>query len=131
MATKEQLDALMENEVFVEKFKAAASPEEIIALYKEHGIDVTPENAKASYDYMHGTGELDESALEEVSGGSARNIIGIATVATACSIANGLYAIGSIANTIGKAATANAYNAGNAAVDIGIEIANDINKLGR
>ena len=130
MATKEQLDVLMENEEFVEKFKTA-SPEEIIALYKEQGIDVTPENAKASYDYMHGTGELDESALEEVSGGSARTIIGIATVSTACSIANGLYALGSISNAIGNAAAANAYNAGNAAIDIGIEIANDINSLGR
>ncbi len=131
MATKEQIDALMQDEVFVEKFKSAASPEEIIALYKEQGIEVTPENAKASYDYMHGTGELDESALEDVSGGSMRAVIGIATVATAASIANGLFLMGDIAHHIGYTAAANAYNAGNAAGAIGNVIANDIMNSGR
>ncbi|MBR2731162.1 MAG: Nif11-like leader peptide family RiPP precursor [Clostridia bacterium] len=124
MSTKEKIDALMQDENFVEKFKAAGSPEEITALYKQQGIEITEENAKASYDYMHGTGELDESALEKVSGGSMRGVIGIATAATAASIAVGILAAGAVASNIGNAINNVAYIKGQAAV----EIANTIRK---
>ncbi len=105
----------MQTPEFVEKFKNAESPAAIIDLYKAEGIEISEENAKASFDYMHETGELDENALEAVSGGSLGRMIGIATAATAASIAVGLLNAGDAA-----------YNKSRIAAGAALGIANEI-----
>ena len=52
------------------KARAAKSPEELLALAKENGIELTEEEAKAYFDRLHPqTGELSDSELDNVSGG--------------------------------------------------------------
>ncbi|MBR6940797.1 MAG: Nif11-like leader peptide family RiPP precursor [Clostridia bacterium] len=93
MDNKEKLDALMKDEAFVKKLEACKTAAEIIALYKEQGIEVTEENAKAGLAVLQKGDELDESALENVSGGTLGALVGIATIATAHSVIIGLNAV--------------------------------------
>ena len=54
----------------VAKAKEAKTPEELMALAKENGIELTEEEAKAYFDRLHPqTGELSDSELDNVSGG--------------------------------------------------------------
>ena len=51
------------------KIKAAKTAEELIALAKAEGIEVTEEQIKAQFDAMHHAGELADDELNNVSGG--------------------------------------------------------------
>lgn len=53
-----------------EKARSAQSPEEIVALAKENGIEnFTEETAKAFFARLHGSGELSDDELDNVAGG--------------------------------------------------------------
>ena len=56
--TKEQIEKAMECE----------TPEELIALAKEEGVELTLEQAKAYFEELENV-ELDEKALDKVAGG--------------------------------------------------------------
>ena len=59
----------MEKEL-IEKAKQAKTPEELIALAKENGIEMTDESAKAYFNKLHPkTGELADDELDNISGG--------------------------------------------------------------
>ena len=54
----------------IEKAKSAKTPEELMALAKENGVELTEESAAAYFDRLHPqTGELSDSELDNVSGG--------------------------------------------------------------
>ena len=54
----------------VAKAKEAKSPEELMALAKEAGIDMTEESAALAFEQLNSkTGELSDSELDNVSGG--------------------------------------------------------------
>ena len=58
----------------IEKAKSAKTPEELLALAKENGVELTEEEAKAYFDRLHPqTGELSDS------GGRLQNIRNNAT----------------------------------------------------
>ncbi len=62
----------MENKItpeLIEKAKKAESPEELIALAKENGTELTEVSAKAYFDQFHKTGELSDDELDNVAGG--------------------------------------------------------------
>ena len=54
----------------VAKAKEAKTPEELMALAKEAGIDMTEESAALAFEQLNSkTGELSDSELDNVSGG--------------------------------------------------------------
>ncbi len=54
----------------VAKAKEAKNPEELMALAKEAGIDMTEESAALAFEQLNSkTGELSDSELDNVSGG--------------------------------------------------------------
>ena len=62
----------MENKLtpeVLEKAKLAKSPEEILALAKENGAELTEESAKAYFAKLHKSGEVSDDELDSVSGG--------------------------------------------------------------
>ena len=60
----------MMNEEMIAKAKEAKSVEELIALAKENGVELTEEDAKAYFAQLNPTkGELSDDELEDVAGG--------------------------------------------------------------
>ncbi len=57
----------------IEKAKQAKSAEELIALAKENGAQITEENAKAYFDKLNKAGELSDDELDNVAGGCGNN----------------------------------------------------------
>ena len=58
------------NKELLAKVKEAKTPEELLALAKENGIELTEESAKAYFEATHPkAGELADSELDNVSGG--------------------------------------------------------------
>ncbi len=53
----------------IEKAKHAKSAKEILALAKEHGIEMSEGAAKAYFDQLNQSGEMSDEELENVSGG--------------------------------------------------------------
>ena len=53
----------------LQKANMAGTPEELQALAKENGIDLTPEQARDCFDRLNQVGELADGELENVSGG--------------------------------------------------------------
>ena len=53
----------------LEKAKLAKSAEELIALAKENGVELTAESANAYFAQLHKTGELPDDELDSVAGG--------------------------------------------------------------
>lgn len=54
----------------IEKLKEAGSVEELIALVKEHGVELTAETAAAQFAKFHSEqGEISDDELNNVSGG--------------------------------------------------------------
>ena len=51
------------------KAKAAASVEELVRLAGNNGINMSREELEAKYQAMHGSGELSDDELDNVSGG--------------------------------------------------------------
>ena len=60
----------MMNEEMIAKAKEAKSVEELIALAKENGIELTEEDAKMYFEHLNAKkGELSDDELDNVSGG--------------------------------------------------------------
>ncbi len=58
------------NEELLEKAKQAKTPDELSAIAKENGTEMTDESAKEYFDLLHPrTGELSDDELDNVSGG--------------------------------------------------------------
>ena len=58
------------NKELLAKAKETKTPEELLALAKENGAELTEESAKAYFDRLHPqTSELSDSELDNVSGG--------------------------------------------------------------
>ena len=55
----------------LQKANTARTPEELQALAKENGMDITPEQAREYFDRLPQTGELADDELDNVSGGCA------------------------------------------------------------
>ncbi len=53
----------------IEKARQARSTEEIIALAKEHDIEMSEEGAKAYFEKLNSSGEMSDDELDNVSGG--------------------------------------------------------------
>ena len=54
----------------IEKAKSAKTPEELLALAKENGMELTEESAKAYFEQLNPkTGELADDELDNVAGG--------------------------------------------------------------
>lgn len=62
------------NKELIAKAKESKTPEELIALAKESGEEITEESAKAYFDLLNPkTGELSDDELDNVSGGGCYN----------------------------------------------------------
>ena len=62
------------NKELLAKAKETKTPEELLALAKENGAELTEESAKAYFDRLHPqTGELSDSELDNVAGGGCHN----------------------------------------------------------
>lgn len=57
----------------LEQAKAASSAEELIALAKENGAELTQEEAQAYFAQLHKSGELSDEELDNVAGGGCHN----------------------------------------------------------
>ncbi len=53
----------------IESAKKAKSIEELLALAKENGFELSEEEAKAYYEQFHKTGEMSDDELDNVAGG--------------------------------------------------------------
>lgn len=63
------------NEELIMKAKAAKSAEELMALAKENGMELTEEEASAYFARLNKSGELSEEELSNVSGGGCRSVV--------------------------------------------------------
>lgn len=59
----------MEHKELIEKARQAKSAEEILALAKENGVEMTVEAARAHFERIHKSGEISDEELGNVSGG--------------------------------------------------------------
>ena len=53
----------------IAKAKAATSAEELLALAKENGVELSEEEAKTCFEQLHANAEVSDDELEAVSGG--------------------------------------------------------------
>lgn len=77
------LEKLMQNEEFTKKLESAQNLDEVLAMVKEQGVEITKEEVEAALKKLD-EGELDENSLEDVAGGIAGWIMiggGIRTLA--------------------------------------------------
>ena len=59
----------------IEKAKSAKTPEELMALAKENGMELTEESAKAYFEQLNSkTGELADEELNNVAGGGLSRV---------------------------------------------------------
>ena len=66
----------MMNEEMIAKAKEAKSVEELIALAKENGVELTEEDAKAYFEQLNAKkGELSDDELDVVSGGGCETTV--------------------------------------------------------
>ncbi len=56
----------------MKKAKAAKSADEILALAKENGIEITSEEARETFELLNTTGEMSDEELDNVSGGGCK-----------------------------------------------------------
>ena len=62
------------NKELLAKAKNAKTPEELIALAKENGMEMTEESAEAYYNLLHPqNGEVSDDELDNVAGGGCHN----------------------------------------------------------
>lgn len=59
----------MEQKEILKQAMRTNSPEELLALAKEHGAELTGEQAKEYFDRLHRAGELSDEELGNVAGG--------------------------------------------------------------
>ena len=61
------------NKELLAKAKEMKTPEELMALAKENGIEMTEESAKAYFEQLNPkTGEVSDDELDNVAGGGCR-----------------------------------------------------------
>lgn len=60
------------NQELLAKAEEARSAEELLALAKENGIEMTEDSAKELYERMNASGELSDDELDSVSGGGCK-----------------------------------------------------------
>ncbi len=53
----------------VEMAKATKSPEELMSLAKENGLELSKEHADAYFEQLNASGELSDEELDNVAGG--------------------------------------------------------------
>lgn len=70
------IENLAKDEKFMAKLENARGEDEVVALFKSNGVEITANELKAML--SDEKGELDESSLDEVSGGAVAYIIGYA-----------------------------------------------------
>ena len=59
----------MENKELFEKARGTNSPEELLALAKESGIEFDEKEAKVFFEQLHNSEELSDEELNNVAGG--------------------------------------------------------------
>ena len=60
----------MQKEEFIAKLKGAKSADEILALAKESGIELSEEKAKELFAELNASGEISDDELDKVAGGN-------------------------------------------------------------
>ena len=63
----------MDNKELLEKARQAKSPEELLAIANENGVDMNEDSAKAYFEQLHNSGELSDDELDGVAGGGCYN----------------------------------------------------------
>ena len=63
----------MDQKELLEQAKEAKSAEELMALAKENGMELTKEEAEAYFAKMNKSGELSDEELDNVAGGGCHN----------------------------------------------------------
>lgn len=62
------------SEELLAKVKAAGSPEELLKVFRENGVeDFSEENAKMYFEFIHKSGEVSDSEIENAIGGCKVN----------------------------------------------------------
>jgi predicted ribosomally synthesized peptide with nif11-like leader len=84
-----KIEALKENKEFLAKIANLKNPEDIAAAFRAEGIEVTDEEIEKALNIIGENGELNENALEEVSGGFWTFIGSLALILIGASIASG------------------------------------------
>ncbi len=73
------------NQELINRAKAAKSPDELLKMAHESGMeDFTEESAKAYYDLLHKSGELSDDELDSAAGGCKKGGRRIVTVGLDC-----------------------------------------------
>ena len=63
------------NNELIAKAKEAKTPEELMSLAKDNGVEMTGESAKAYFEQLHPTaGELSDEELDNVAGGGCQEV---------------------------------------------------------
>lgn len=78
---EEKIQALMENAEFAAKMEQAESVAELVALFNAEGVEVTEDAVKQALEKIENE-ELDEAALENVSGGFVAIVVAGIAIAT-------------------------------------------------
>lgn len=77
MDIQERINKLMEKQEFVDEFSKACSAQEVVELFGRNGIEVPMDIAEELFiPAIHADGELNEDALDDVTGGGLGSIIG-------------------------------------------------------
>ena len=63
----------MDQKELLEQAKKAKSAEELMALAKENGVELTKEEAEAYFAQLNKSGELSDEELDNVAGGGCHN----------------------------------------------------------
>lgn len=85
----------------IEKAKQAKSAEELLALAKENGIELTENGAKAYFEQLNRSGEISDEELDNVSGGGCHTKVNgteYTVVTSGCSCFTGQYQKNSVRN---------------------------------
>lgn len=63
------------NQELIQKAKAAKTPEELMALAKENGVEMTGESANTYFEQLNPTAdELSDEELDNVAGGGCQDV---------------------------------------------------------
>ena len=62
------------NRELMEKARQVKSPEELLALAKENDIELSAEQAKAHFERLNGSEELEDDELDNVAGGCGEEV---------------------------------------------------------
>ena len=89
MEMTKKIESLKENKEFLNKIAQMENSDEVAAAFCAEGVEVTAEEVEKARELIGKNGELSEKALEDVSGGIAGLLWGIAGVIIFASMAAG------------------------------------------